>query len=220
MKKIAPSILTADMTDMAKIVVQLEEAGAHMLHLDVMDGHFVPNLTFGPAYIASIRKHTGLCLDVHLMIDNPDNLIEEFAAAGSDIITVHAETCVHLDRTLQHILDCGCKAGLAFNPATSIEQLRWVAEKLDLVLLMTVNPGFGGQSIISYAAEKITKLVQFRTELDADFSIAIDGGVKENNAAALMAAGADILVVGSAAFAKSTVSESLAPFVALAGAAQ
>lgn len=218
MKRIAPSILTADLTDMAAIVEKIAKAGAHMLHLDVMDGHFVPNLTFGPAYVASLRKHTKLCLDVHLMVENPDLLIDEFAVAGADMITVHAEACVHLDRTVQHIIDAGCKAGVAFNPASSFEQLRWIHQKLELVLLMTVNPGFGGQSIVPYACEKIFGLADLRQELDADFAIAIDGGVKENNVLDLITAGADILVVGSAAFAKPTVQEGLAPFIALVGA--
>ncbi|GGF11423.1 ribulose-phosphate 3-epimerase [Halobacillus andaensis] len=200
MTKIAPSILASDFAHLANEIKDVEEGGADYIHVDVMDGHFVPNITIGPLIVDSIRPHTSLPLDVHLMIENPDQYIEEFAKAGADILTVHQETCPHLHRTIQLIKSFGVKAGVVINPATPAEAIRPILQEVDLVLLMTVNPGFGGQAFIPEVLNKIEQIAAWRKEYDYTFEIEVDGGVNEKTAVDCTNAGADVLVAGSAIF--------------------
>ena len=196
--RIAPSILSADFAALGEAIARVEAAGADQLHVDVMDGHFVPNLTLGPPVIESIRKRTRLPLDVHLMIEEPDRWVETYVKAGADYLTVHAEATPHLERILSQIREAGAKAGVALNPSTAPEVLEYVLEDLDLVLVMSVNPGFGGQSFIPTAYEKIRRL---RTLLGGrDVLVSVDGGVKTDNAGPLARAGATVLVAGSSIF--------------------
>lgn len=195
---IAPSILSADFGRLAEEVSALDKAGADLIHCDVMDGNFVPNLTFGPAVIKAVRACTNLPLDVHLMIENPDKMLEAFAAAGADIITVHAEACPHLDRTLSKIKQLGCKAGVSLNPATSEEVIKYVSDKTDVVLIMTVNPGFGGQSFIVSQLKKISRVKEIIGSRNVQ--IEVDGGINPLTASECVAAGADILVAGTTVF--------------------
>lgn len=202
MKKIAPSVLSADLSRLADEVKELEEAGAEWIHLDVMDGHFVPNLTFGVPVVESLRKKTGLVLDVHLMVYEPEGLLEPFAKAGADVITVHVEACTHLHRVLSKIRALGPKVGVALNPATPIWTLEEVLGEVDLVLLMSVNPGFGGQAFIPQILEKVRKLKRWLDQLGSKALIEVDGGVKLENVREVALAGADILVSGSGIFAE------------------
>ena len=196
--RIAPSILSADFAALGEAIARVEAAGADQLHVDVMDGHFVPNLTLGPPVIESIRKRTRLPLDVHLMIEEPDRWVETYVKAGADYLTVHAEATPHLERILVQIREAGAKAGVALNPSTPPEVLEYVLEDLDLVLVMSVNPGFGGQSFIPTAYEKIRRL---RTLLGGrDVWVSVDGGVKADNAGPLARAGATVLVAGTSIF--------------------
>lgn len=200
MIKIAPSILSADFSRLGEEVRALEAGGADYVHIDVMDGHFVPNITIGPLVVEAVRKVTRLPLDVHLMIENPDRYIPDFARAGADLITVHQEAVPHLHRTVQLIHSLGKKAGVSLNPATPVATLEVILEELDLVLLMSVNPGFGGQSFIPSALAKIAEL---RREIDRRglaVELEVDGGVKTDNIGRIAAAGADIFVAGSAVF--------------------
>ena len=198
MVKIAPSILSADFSVLGEEVKSADKAGCDYIHIDVMDGHFVPNLTFGPCVVKSIRKCTDLPFDVHLMIENPDNFIDDFAAAGADIITVQAEACIHLDRTLQHIKSLGKRAGVARNPSTDESAIKYVLDDLDLVLVMSVNPGFGGQKFIFNQLQKVTAV---KSMLDGrDIEVEVDGGVNRETASLCVSAGADVLVAGSAVF--------------------
>ncbi|HLC27145.1 MAG TPA: ribulose-phosphate 3-epimerase [bacterium] len=200
MIKIAPSILSADFSRLGEEVKSVEKAGADMIHVDVMDGHFVPNLTIGPLVVEAVRRVTALPLDVHLMMLNPDDFIEDFVRAGSSWITVHVEVCHHLQRTLQRIKDLGVKAGVALNPATPLTSLDCILDEADLVLVMSVNPGFGGQSFLSGVLPKIEHL---RRELDRRKSkteIEVDGGIHPDTALQVRRAGASILVAGSAIF--------------------
>jgi len=200
MKLIAPSILSADFARLKEEITAVEAAGADWVHADVMDGHFVPNITFGPLVVEAVRRATKLPIDVHLMIDDPDRFIGEFAKAGATHISVHVETCVHLNRTLQLIRDCGARPGVVLNPATPIETIRWVLEYLDFVLVMSVNPGFGGQAFIPNSIAKIAGLRRMISEMGLRTLIEVDGGVSELNVAQIAAAGADVFVAGSAIF--------------------
>ena len=198
---IAPSILSANFGSLAKEVKLIDEAGADWIHLDVMDGHFVPNLTFVPPIIKSIRNISKKPFDAHLMVTNPDDLLEEYVAAGVDMITVHKEVTPHLDRTLTRIRDLGCKAGVSVNPGTSLSGLEFLLEKLDLILVMSVNPGFGGQSFINSSIDKITAVKELISS--KPINIQVDGGINNNIAPQVIKAGANVLVAGSAIFSGS-----------------
>lgn len=200
MIKIAPSILSADFTRLGEELKDAEAAGVDMLHVDIMDGHFVPNITIGPFVVEAIRKATALPLDVHLMIEEPDRYIADFIKAGADYLTVHLEASVHLHRTIHWIKDSGAKAGVSLNPATPIGSLDYILPDLDLVLLMSVNPGFGGQGFIPQILRKIKALKGLLAELGFPVLIEVDGGIKYENAKEVADAGADILVMGSAFF--------------------
>jgi ribulose-phosphate 3-epimerase len=200
MAEILPSILSADFARLGDEIAVLEAAGCRMLHVDVMDGHFVPNITLGPPVVSSLRKASRALLDTHLMIEDPDTFAPLFIKAGSDTITVHQESCRHLNRTLHMIRSEGAKAGVAINPATPIATLDEVLDLVDLVLVMSVNPGFGGQKFIPGALNKVRRLARRRKELGLQFVIEIDGGVTRENVAALVDAGSDWLVAGSSVF--------------------
>lgn len=200
MIRIAPSILSADFMRLGEEIRAAEAAGADLLHVDVMDGHFVPNITIGPMIVEGIRKVTKLPLDVHLMIANPDKYLQDFVSAGADYVTVHVEAPVHLHRTVQCIKESGVKAGVSLNPATPLCSLDYILTDVDLVLIMSVNPGFGGQRFITSAIDKIRTMRGTIRERDLSVLIEVDGGVKLDNAPEIAAAGADILVMGSAFF--------------------
>jgi len=202
MTKIAPSILSADFAKLGEEIKEVQRAGADYIHVDVMDGHFVPNITIGPLIVEAIRPVTELPLDVHLMIENPDLYIPAFAEAGASIITVHQEACPHLHRTIQLIRDCDVRPGVVINPATPVEMIKEILPLVDLVLIMTVNPGFGGQSFIHETIMKIEKVHDLRRKHNYPFEIEVDGGVNANTAQLCTDAGADVLVAGSAIFNK------------------
>ncbi|SEN60987.1 ribulose-5-phosphate 3-epimerase [Amphibacillus marinus] len=200
MKKIAPSILSADFARLGDEIKDVALAGADYIHIDVMDGHFVPNITIGPLIVEAVRPVTTLPLDVHLMIENPDQYIATFVKAGADIISVHVEACPHLHRTIHAIKAAGVKAGLVINPATSIEHVRPIIKDLDLLLFMTVNPGFGGQQFIPTVLEQIKIVNRWRSELNLEFEIEVDGGINAETAKLCADAGVDVFVAGSAIF--------------------
>ena len=208
-KKIAPSILSADFSRLGEEIRKVEDAGADWIHVDVMDGAFVPNITVGPFILEAVRKVTALPLDVHLMIERPEQYISEFADAGADIITVHFEACTHLHRTIQAIKEKGKKAGVSVNPATPLVSIKYVLGDIDLLLIMSVNPGFGGQRFIPSALEKIKKARQMIDKIGADVSIEVDGGVKLENIGEVASAGADIFVSGSGVFGTKDYKETI-----------
>ncbi|HCO19104.1 ribulose-phosphate 3-epimerase [Gudongella oleilytica] len=200
MPLIAPSILSADFSRLGDEIKSVENGGADYIHLDVMDGIYVPNITFGAPVVSKLRKITKLPFDVHLMVDRPERFIDDFVNAGSDIITVHAEATIHLHRTLQQIRNAGLKAGVSLNPATPLQILDYILEDIDLILLMSVNPGFGGQSYINAVTDKIRKVRKIIDDSGREIVLEVDGGIKLDNARLVMQAGADLLVVGSDIF--------------------
>ena len=198
---IAPSILSADFSRLAQEVESVERAGAEYLHLDIMDGHFVPNITFGPQVVAALRPSSKMIFDVHLMVENPEKYLQVFAEAGADIITVHVEATKHLHRALQNIKELGCKCGVALNPATPVNSIECVLEYIDMVLIMSVNPGLGGQKFIPYAVTKVRQTEEILEKQNSNhIHIQVDGGINLETASQVVAAGADILVAGSAVF--------------------
>lgn len=196
---IAPSMLSADFSALRKDLEEVEQAGADLIHWDIMDGHYVPNLTFGAGVVKQLRPYSKLPFDVHLMVTNPDDMVPWFAEAGADIITVHAEVCPHLDRTLDVIRATGCQAGVSLNPSTPEDVLNYVLDKTDVILVMTVNPGFGGQVFLDSQLEKIRRIKAMIG--DRDIKIEIDGGINPMTAAECISVGADILVAGTSVFA-------------------
>jgi ribulose-phosphate 3-epimerase len=212
MKLIAPSILSADFSKLGDEIRAVEAAGADWIHADVMDGHFVPNITIGPLVVEAVRRVTDLPIDVHLMIENPDSYISAFADAGASYISVQVETCIHLNRTIQQIKDCGVHAGVVLNPATPLASLEWVLEDVDYVLIMSVNPGFGGQAFIPASLDKIKALRKQIKDRGLSLLIQVDGGVSEKTIAEIAAAGADVFVAGSAIFGSKNYQETIQNF--------
>ncbi|PGL68039.1 ribulose-phosphate 3-epimerase [Bacillus sp. AFS055030] len=210
MVKIAPSILSANFAKLGEEILDVERGGADYIHVDVMDGHFVPNITIGPLIVEAIRPVTKLPLDVHLMIEKPDQYIEQFVKAGADIITVHVEACTHLHRTIQTIKSFGIKAGVVLNPATPVSTIEQIIDDVDMVLLMTVNPGFGGQKFIHSVVPKIRQVANLIKERNLSVEIEIDGGVDERTAKICIEAGATVLVAGSAVYNKEDRKEAIA----------
>jgi len=200
MIKVAPSILSADFSVLGEEIKKIENAGADMVHIDVMDGNFVPNITIGPLVVSAIRPLTKLPLDVHLMIEKPDRYLEAFKNAGADNITVHAEAVTHLDRAVSRIRELGLKAGVSLNPSTPETVLEYVLDKIDMILVMTVNPGFGGQTFIEGMLNKISAIKKMVSERNLSIDIEVDGGINENTVSLVTAAGANVLVAGSAFF--------------------
>lgn len=215
MNRLAPSLLSADFSKLGEQVKAVEDAGAHLLHIDVMDGHFVPNISFGPVVLKSLVNQTSLPFDVHLMIEDPDRYIAEFVTEKTEYITVHAEACIHLHRTLQYIKSFGIKAGVSLNPATPLSVLDYVMDDLDLVLVMSVNPGFGGQQFIPSAMAKIKHLKSIQVEQKPGLTIAIDGGINLDNVSEIANAGANLIVAGSSIFGAKDVGQMTKKFLTL-----
>jgi ribulose-phosphate 3-epimerase len=212
MRLIAPSILSADFSKLGDEIKAVEAAGADWIHADVMDGHFVPNITIGPLIVEAVKRVTDLPIDVHLMIENPDYYISAFAEAGASYISVQVETCIHLNRTVQRIKDCGARAGVVLNPATPLANLEWVLEDVDYVLIMSVNPGFGGQAFIPSSLDKIKALRQQIQDRGLSVIIEVDGGVNEKTIAEVASAGADVFVAGSAIFGSKDYQKTIKSF--------
>jgi len=217
MKKIAPSILSADFSKLGEEILAVEAAGADWIHIDVMDGHFVPNITIGPGPIQSLRKITRLPFDVHLMIENPERYIDSFADAGSDIITVHVEAARHLHRIIAHIRERGIKAGVSLNPATPLVQVEQMLNDVDVLLIMTVNPGFGGQKFINSALPKIRKAREMVNSTAPHVAIEVDGGVTLDNIKSIAEAGADIIVAGASVFGSGNYKQTIGSMKAILG---
>lgn len=213
MIQLAPSILSADFSRLGESVKRIERAGAHLIHVDVMDGHFVPNISFGAAVMKSLLGKTAMPFDVHLMIEDPDKYLEDFVTDQTEYITVHQEACTHLNRTLQHIKSMGAKAGVALNPATSLSALDYCLDDVDMVLIMSVNPGFGGQKFISSALDKVRALDMIKREKKLDFKIEIDGGINLDNVRSVTNAGVEIVVAGSSVFGAEDVEGRVQSFV-------
>jgi len=212
MKQLAPSILSADFSRLEQDVRSIEKGGAHLIHVDVMDGHFVPNISFGAAVMKSLSGKTALPFDVHLMIEDPDKYLEDFMTDTTSFITVHQEACVHLHRTIEHIKSLGTGAGVSINPATPLYVLEDILTQVDMVLIMTVNPGFGGQKLIPQAVDKIRILDEIRRDRGLDFLIEVDGGVTLDNVEEVADAGTDILVAGSAVFKAEDIEKTVSEF--------
>ena len=212
MKLIAPSILSADFSKLGSEIKAVEEAGADWVHIDVMDGHFVPNITYGPIIVEASKASTSMLLDVHLMIEKPDLMIPGFIKAGADLISVHAEACTHLNRTVNMIKDEGVKAGVALNPATPLSSIEWVLEDLDFVLIMSVNPGFGGQKFIKNSLDKVRALKKMISDANLPTLIQIDGGVNADTIKEISDAGVDSFVAGSAIFGSDDYTETIKTF--------
>jgi ribulose-phosphate 3-epimerase len=210
MKLLAPSILSADLSNLAQQIRLVEMSGADWIHCDIMDGHFVPNITFGPVIVKAARKCTKLPIDVHLMIENPDKYLDDFRNAGADIISVHFEEVVHLNRTINRIKEIGAKAGVVINPSTPVSALKDIAEYIDLLLIMTVNPGFGGQSFISNSERRIVEAVELRKSLNANYLIEVDGGINKDTIKSVLKAGCDVFVAGSSIFHSDNISAATA----------
>lgn len=213
MAKLAPSILSADFINLEKQIKELEDNGVEYLHIDVMDGKFVPNITIGPLVVKALNEHTDMILDVHLMIDDPGAFVDQFAEAGADIITVHAEASNHLHRVVQQIKDKGIKAGVSINPATPVYYLEEIIDYVDLILLMSVNPGFGGQAFIDSTIGKIKYLKSNINQLGLDVDIEVDGGIKDYNVNQVIEAGADLIVAGSAIFNDNPITDNIKSFM-------
>jgi ribulose-phosphate 3-epimerase len=211
-KLIAPSILSADFSKLGKEIKAVEAAGADWIHADVMDGHFVPNITIGPLIVEAVKRVTALPIDVHLMIENPDNYVPAFAKAGASWISVQVETCVHLNRTVQLIKENGARAGVVLNPSTAVDTVEWVLEYADYVLIMSVNPGFGGQAFISNSLNKIKTLRRLIQDKGLNTLIEVDGGVNEETIAEISAAGTDVFVAGSAIFGSRDYQKTIQSF--------
>lgn len=217
MMQLAPSILSADFSRLGADVAEIEKAGASFVHVDVMDGHFVPNISFGAAVMKSLCGKTRLPFDVHLMIESPDKYIEDFMCENTEYITVHQEACPHIHRTVQHIKSLGVKAGVALNPGTPVSSVEWVLEDLDMVLVMSVNPGFGGQKFIPSSIRKVEELERLKRERGLDFKIEIDGGIKLDNVKAVTDAGVEIVVAGSSVFGAESIEGSVGDFLKICG---
>ncbi len=210
MALLAPSILSADFSNLQQQIRLTEIGGADWIHCDIMDGHFVPNITFGPVVVKAAKSSSKLPVDVHLMIEHADNYLEDFAKAGASYITVHQEAVIHLNRTINRIKELGVKAGVSLNPSTPLEMIKEVAEEIDLLLIMSVNPGFGGQSFINSSLKKIKEAVLLRNKLNANFLIEVDGGINSGNAKLILDAGADVFVAGSSVFNADNISAAAA----------